>query len=87
MDIKSIGKGMTMFPCALLINWSASRPCHSIHEEIVPSVDWIGGRVGPKAGVNSMETNPRSIHIRGKECKYLGVGEHLKFAFTRKKNH
>jgi hypothetical protein len=38
-------------------NWSASRPGRSTREEISGHAHWIGGTVGPRAGMDSMESN------------------------------
>jgi hypothetical protein len=41
--------------------WSASRPCRFIPGERVPDTNWIGGYVGPKAGLDDVEKrDPRS---------------------------
>jgi hypothetical protein len=35
--------------------WSASRPFRLTPEERAPSTHWIGGWVGPKAGLDNVE--------------------------------
>jgi hypothetical protein len=35
--------------------WSASRPCSFTTEERVSDIHWLGGWVGPRAGLNVME--------------------------------
>jgi hypothetical protein len=35
--------------------WSASRPGCFIPGERVPGIHWIGGRVGPRAGLDFVE--------------------------------
>jgi hypothetical protein len=43
--------------------WSAS-----IAGERVPSSHWIGGRVGPRAGLNAMEKN--LVAVQSVDCRY-----------------
>jgi hypothetical protein len=35
--------------------WSASRPCRFTPLEIFPGTHWIGGLLGPRAGLEGME--------------------------------
>jgi hypothetical protein len=35
--------------------WSASRPCRFTIGESVPSTHWVGGWVGPRAGLDDVE--------------------------------
>jgi hypothetical protein len=35
--------------------WSASHPCCFIPGEKAPGTDWIGGWVGPRAGLDDVE--------------------------------
>jgi hypothetical protein len=35
--------------------WSASRSCHFTLGERAPGTHWIGGWVGPRAGMDEME--------------------------------
>jgi hypothetical protein len=35
--------------------WSASRPGHFTPKERVPGIHWIGGWVGPRAGLDDVE--------------------------------
>jgi hypothetical protein len=35
--------------------WSASRPCRFTPGERAPGTQWIGGWVGPRAGLNDVE--------------------------------
>jgi hypothetical protein len=37
------------------IEWSASHPCSLTPEEGAPSTHWIGGWVGPRAGLDTLE--------------------------------
>jgi hypothetical protein len=36
--------------------WSASRSCRYTPGEIAPGTHWIGGWVGPRAGLDDVET-------------------------------
>jgi hypothetical protein len=36
-------------------DWSASYPCHYTLRETAPSTHWIGGWVGPRAGLDNVE--------------------------------
>jgi hypothetical protein len=35
------------------VKWSASRPGHFIHRERAPGTYWIGGWMGPRAGLDT----------------------------------
>jgi hypothetical protein len=41
--------------------WSASRPGHFASGERAPGTHWIGGWVGPRTGLDAVETLPHVI--------------------------
>jgi hypothetical protein len=51
--------------------WSASRPCRFNPREKTPSTHWIGGWVGPRAGLDGMEKG-KFLILPGIELKPLG---------------
>jgi hypothetical protein len=51
--------------------WSALRPDRFIPEERAPSTHWIGGWVGPKAGIDDMEKR-KFFTPMGLELRSLG---------------
>jgi hypothetical protein len=51
--------------------WSASRPCRFTPEERVTSTHWIGGWVGPRAGLDYLEKR-KFLTLPGLELRPLG---------------
>jgi hypothetical protein len=51
--------------------WSASRPCRFIPGERAPSTHWIGGWVGPRAGLDDLEKR-KFLTLRELELRPLG---------------
>jgi hypothetical protein len=43
--------------------WSASRPCCLTPEERAPGTHWIGGWVGPRAGLDAVQKR-KILHFR-----------------------
>jgi hypothetical protein len=48
----------------LVGEWSASRPCRFTSGERDPGTHWIGGWVGPRAGLDAMEKR-NILHLPG----------------------
>jgi hypothetical protein len=46
--------------------WSASRPGHFIPGERTPGTDWIGGWVGPRAGLDDVHTFIVGVNVSGR---------------------
>jgi hypothetical protein len=51
--------------------WSASRPCLFTPGERAPGTHWIGGWVGPRAGMDDVE-NRKFLTLPGLELRPLG---------------
>jgi hypothetical protein len=51
--------------------WSASRPCRLTPGERVPGTHWIGGWVGPRAGLDDVEKR-KFFTLPGLELRPLG---------------
>jgi hypothetical protein len=45
-------------------DWSASRPCRFIPEELPPDTHWIEGRVGPRVGLEAIKIFPVTTRNR-----------------------
>jgi hypothetical protein len=50
--------------------WSASRPCRFTPGERAPSTHWIGGWVGPRAGMDDLEKS-KFLTLSGLELRPL----------------
>jgi hypothetical protein len=50
--------------------WSASRPCHFTPREKAPGTHWIGGWVGPRAGLDDLEKR-KFLTLPGLELRPL----------------
>jgi hypothetical protein len=50
--------------------WPASRPCHFIPGERAPGTHWIGGWVGPRAGLD--DEKRKFLTLPGLEPRILG---------------
>jgi hypothetical protein len=51
--------------------WSASHPCRFTPEERAPGTHWIGGWVGPRAGLDDVEKR-KFLTLPGLELRLLG---------------
>jgi hypothetical protein len=45
--------------------WSCSRPCRFTPRERGPSTHWIGGWVGPRAGLDALEKKKKILPLPG----------------------
>jgi hypothetical protein len=52
--------------------WSASHPCRYIPGERAPGTHWIGGWVGPRAGLDEVEKR-KFLTLWGLELRPLGL--------------
>jgi hypothetical protein len=53
------------------VEWSASRPCRFTPEERAPGTHWIGGWVGPRAGLDNVEKR-KFLTLPSLELRPLG---------------
>jgi hypothetical protein len=51
--------------------WSGARTGRFAPEEIAPAIHWIGGRVGPRAGLDAVEKRKSSCRYRESDPNHL----------------
>jgi hypothetical protein len=68
---KGVDVYIHIFFTSALAGASASRPCRFTPGERTPGTHWIGGWVGPRAGLDDVE-NRKFLTLPGLELRLLG---------------